>query len=141
MHGINFSVKLYTGTVYRCHLLPKLVTTTIKSERQRTIYRNNWPPRERNIPLYLKTLSRTLLDQQSKLTEPSDKTACNKAGVCTRRLQLQTYKSAVPNLMPRPKSGSRGSDVALREGFMENSIITKKNQNLYLNSNRMIEKM
>jgi hypothetical protein len=34
-----------------------------------------------------------------------------------------------------------GSDVGSRQGFVENSIIMGKNQNLCLNSNRMTEKM
>jgi hypothetical protein len=39
----------------------------------------------------------------------------------------------VPNLRALPKSGSPGgSDVRSREGFVENSIITEKNKNLYL---------
>jgi hypothetical protein len=36
-------------------------------------------------------------------------------------------RSVVPNLRSRPKSGSRGSDVGSREGFMENLIFRNAN--------------
>jgi hypothetical protein len=54
---------------------------------------------------------------------------------CSDALAL---KPLVPTSGHDANQGGRGCDVGSREAFMEDSIIMKKNQNLYVSSNTML---
>ena len=50
-------------------------------------------------------------------------------------------KAVIPKFRSRPKSGSRKSDIGVARWFYGEHDNYENNQNLYLNSNIMIEKI